>query len=269
MRVMWLVAMHAFRDSVRDKVLYAIVAFAVLLMAASYLISQLTAGQDLKIIKDLGLAAMSLFGLFIAIFIGIGLVAREIDRRSIHALLAKPVRRHEFIVGKYIGLVATLMVNLGVMAIAYYAVLGYMGATAGPGTLRAADAPAADPRLLLAIAMIGMELALVTAVALFCSTFSSSALLSAGLTTGVYVAGQFGADLKNFEQVVESPIAGWIGRLLYYALPNFAAFDIKTQVVHGLAVDPAYLAMTAAYGVAYIALLVVASVLVFARRDFR
>jgi len=269
MRAIALVALHVFRDSVRDKVLYAIVAFAVLLMAASYLISQLTAGQDIKIIKDLGLAAMSLFGLFIAIFIGIGLIAKEIDRRSIYAVLVKPVRRRDFIVGKYVGLVGTLIVNLGVMTVAYYAVLAYMGATSGPGTLKAADAPPTDPRLLLAIALIGLELALVTAVALFCSTFSSSALLSAGLTTGVYVAGQFGADLKNFEQVVSSPVAGWIGRALYYVLPNFAAFDIKSQAVHGLPVESGYILTTVAYGVVYIALLVVASVLIFSRRDFK
>lgn len=269
MRATWLVALHVFRDSVRDKVLYAIVAFAVLLMAASYLISQLTAGQDLKIIKDLGLAAMSLFGLFIAIFIGIGLVAKEIDRRSIYAVLVKPVRRREFIVGKYVGLVGTLFVNLAVMSIAYYLVLAYMGATSSAGTLKAADAPPTDPRLLWAIGLIGMELALVTAVALFCSTFSSSALLSAALTAGVYVAGQFGADLKNFEQVVESPVAGWIGRALYYTLPNFAAFDIKTRVVHGLPVEAGYIALTAGYAVLYITLLVVASVLIFSRRDFK
>src|SRR5690348_2354766 len=126
MRSTLLIAVHVFRDSVRDKVLYAIVAFAVVLMATSFLIGQLTAGQDVKIIKDLGLAAMSVFGLFIAIFIGIGLVAREIDRRSIYALLAKPIRRHEFIVGKYLGLVATLAVNLIVMSAAYYVVLAYM-----------------------------------------------------------------------------------------------------------------------------------------------
>src|SRR5688500_2840763 len=102
MRPIALVALHVFRDSVRDKVLYGIVVFAVLLIATSFLIGQLTAGQDLKIIKDLGLAAMSIFGLFIAIFIGIGLIAREIDRRSIYAILAKPVQRHEFIVGKYL-----------------------------------------------------------------------------------------------------------------------------------------------------------------------
>src|SRR5690348_7305185 len=126
MRSTLLIAVHVFRDSVRDKVLYGIVAFAILLMASSFLIGQLTAGQDVKIIKDLGLAAMSLFGLFIAIFIGIGLVAREIERRSIYAVLSKPVQRYQFIIGKYLGLVGTLVVNLAIMAIAYYAVLQYM-----------------------------------------------------------------------------------------------------------------------------------------------
>ena len=269
MRAILLVALHVFRDSVRDKVLYSIVAFAILLMAASYLIGQLTAGQDLKIIKDLGLAAMSLFGLFIAVFIGIGLIAREIDRRSIYAILAKPVRRHEFIIGKFVGLVGTLFVNLAIMAVAYFAVLAYMGWKLPPSALAAAPAPATDPRLLLAVMMTGCELALVTAVALFWSTFSSSALMSAGATIGLYIAGQFGADLKNFEQVVESPAAAALGRALYYALPNFAAFDIKTEVVHALPIDPMYLALTAAYALAYIALLLAGSVIVFSRRDFK
>ena len=269
MRSIALVALHVFRDSVRDKVLYSAVAFAVLLMAVSYLIGQLTAGEDLKIIKDLGLAAMSLMGLFIAVFIGTGLIAREIDRRSIYAVLAKPVRRHELILGKYLGLVGTLFVNLGVMGVAYYVVLAYIGWTISPAALKAASAPPTDPRLLLAVLMIGFELALVTAIALFWSTFSSSALLSAGLTVAMYVAGQFAADLKNFEQVVKSPLAGMVGRALYYLLPNFAAFDIKAEVVHALPIQPEYVLLTAGYALMYIALLLTASVLIFARRDFK
>src|SRR5829696_7564305 len=143
MRSTLLVATHVFRDSVRDKVLYSIVAFAVVLMASSFLMGQLTAGQDVKIIKDLGLAAMSLFGLFIAIFIGVGLVSREIERRSIYAVLAKPVQRHEFIVGKYFGLVGTLVVNLTVMAIAYYGVLEYMTLVLPPAAFKGGP-PAID-----------------------------------------------------------------------------------------------------------------------------
>jgi len=268
MRATLLVALHVFRDSVRDKVLYSIVAFAVLLMATSFLIGQLTAGQDVKIIKDLGLAAMSLFGLFIAIFIGIGLVSREIERRSIYAMLAKPVRRSEFIVGKYLGLVGTLLVNLAVMAIAYYAVLLYMKFTL-PETAFKAGPPATDPRLLLAIGLIGAELAVVTAIALFWSTFSSSALLSAALTAGLWVTGQFGSDLRNFDQVVQSPAAIALARGLYYLLPNFAAFDVKTQVVNGLPIGAEYVAATLGYALAYIGMLIVAAVVIFSRRDFK
>jgi Cu-processing system permease protein len=167
------VAVHVFRDSVRDRVPYNLVFFAVLLMASSYLIGQLTAGQDVKIIKDLGLAAASAIGLFIAIFIGIGLVAKEVERRSIYSLLSKPIRRHELVLGKYLGLVLTLAVNLAVMAAAFYVVLACMDWMTDPWTKRAWEAPATDPRMLKAFVLIGVELALVTAVAVFFSTFSS------------------------------------------------------------------------------------------------
>src|SRR3954470_2726808 len=113
-----LVAVHVFRDSIRDKVLYSIVAFAVLLIASSLLMAQLTAGQDVKIIKDLGLSAMSLFGLFIAVFIGIGLVSKEVERRSVYSLLAKPVTRTQLVLGKFAGLTLTLAINLAIMAAA-------------------------------------------------------------------------------------------------------------------------------------------------------
>src|SRR3954462_9782361 len=130
------VAVSVFRESVRDRVPYNLVLFAVLLIASSYLLGQLTAGQDVKIIKALGLAATSIFGLFIAIFIGIGLVSKEVERRSIYALLSKPVSRSQFIVGKYAGLVLTLAVNMSVMAIALSLVLAYMVWTEPP-TIRA------------------------------------------------------------------------------------------------------------------------------------
>ena len=108
MRAIALVAGAVFRESIRDRVPYSMVVFAVLLMAASYLISQMTAGQDVKIIKDLGLAAVSIFGLLIAVFIGIGLVSKEVERKSVYALLTKPVTRPQFILGKFAGLLLTL-----------------------------------------------------------------------------------------------------------------------------------------------------------------
>lgn len=262
------IAVNVFKESVRDKVLYNLVFFAVLLMVASYLIGQITAGQDVKIIKDLGLAAMAVFGLFIAVFIGIGLVSKEVERRSIYALLAKPIRRHELIAGKYAGLVLTLAVNVAVMSAALYAVLAYYAATETEMARRAWEAPATDPALLKAIALIFLELMLVTAIALFFSSFSSP-MLSAVLTFGFYIVGHFNADLKNFEQVVESPAAGWIARALYYVLPNLAPFDIKADVVHARPVAAGYMAWTAGYAALYIAVLLLAAIVIFSRRDFK
>src|SRR5215471_4892870 len=112
MRATAAIAIHVFRESVRDRVLYNLVLFAILMIGASFLIGELTAGQDVKIIKDLGLSAIFVFGLFIAVFIGIGLVSKEVERRSIYNLLSKPVDRFQVIAGKYLGLVLTLAVNV-------------------------------------------------------------------------------------------------------------------------------------------------------------
>jgi ABC-type transport system involved in multi-copper enzyme maturation permease subunit len=262
------IAVSVFKESVRDKVLYNLVFFAVLLTAASYLIGQLTAGQEVKIMKDLGLAAAAVFGLFIAVFIGIGLVSKEVERRSIYALLSKPVRREELILGKYAGLVLTLVINVSVMAIALYAVLAYYDYTVTGLARERWEAPALDPNLLKAIAMILLELMLVTAIALFFSTFSTP-MLSAVLTFGLYIIGHFNADLKNFEQVVESAPAAWLARALYYILPNLAPFDIKADIVHGRAVSLGYMAWTAGYAALYIGTLLILSMVIFSRRDFK
>ncbi|MCX6537358.1 MAG: ABC transporter permease subunit [Acidobacteria bacterium] len=268
-RVIGLIAYHVFKESVRDKVLYNLVLFATLMISASYLVGQLTAGQDIKIIKDLGLAASAVFGLFMAVFIGVGLVWKEVDRRSVYNVLVKPLRRHHFIVGKFIGLALTLLVNLAVMATAVYLVLAVMAWTQ-PALARAAmiDAPVVDPNLLKAFVLIYVQLLVVTAVALFFSTFSSP-MLSAALTFGLYIVGHFNADLAHFEHIVKSRAAAVLARALYYLLPNLAPFDVKAAVVHGQTVPVGYVLLTSGYGLLYAAAVVGLAMLVFARRDFK
>ena len=268
MRTLGWIAVNGFRESVRDRVLYNLVVFAILLMGASFLLGQLTAGQDLKIIKDLGLSAMSIFGLFIAVFIGIGLVSKEIERRSIYSLMAKPIRRHEVVIGKYVGLVLTLAVNIAIMTVALYSVLAYVAWGENEFARQAREAPALDPALLKAVALILVQLMVVTAIALFFSTFSTP-ILSAALTFGVYVAGYFSADLRNFDQVVDSRVALTFARALYYVLPNLASFDVTSQVVHGLPVTAGYLMVTVGYAFIYIAIVIVAGATVFSRREFK
>ena len=268
MRQAAIVAGSVFRESVRDRVPYSLVLFAILLIAASYLIGELTAGQDLKIIKDLGLAAISVMGLLIAIFIGIGLVSKEVERRSIYSLLAKPLSRTNFILGKFGGLLLTLVANVGAMTLAYYAVLAYINWTADAATRASWAAPATDPRLLIAVVLIVAQLTIVIAVALLFSTFSSP-LLSALFTLGVWTAGHFNADLRNLESVIDAPTAAYFARALYYILPNFAAFDIKAQVVHGEGIALDQVVMTLLYGATYAAALLTAAVVIFRRRDFK
>jgi ABC-type transport system involved in multi-copper enzyme maturation permease subunit len=268
MRTARWVALAVFRESVRDRVFYNLVLFALLLIGASILIGQLTAGQDVKIIKDLGLAATSLFGLFIAIFVGINLVSKEVDRRSVYPLFAKPIRRSEFILGKYAGLLLTLLANVLVMTVALYVVLFFLARGVPDDIQRAWDAPALDPALLKAFALIYINLAVVTAVALFFSSYSSP-MLSAVFTLGVYVVGQFNADLKHFDRIVDSPGAVAIARACYYLVPDFARFDVKLAVVHGIPVSGAYLASTAAYAALYVAALLFGAMIIFSRRDFK
>jgi ABC-type transport system involved in multi-copper enzyme maturation permease subunit len=268
MRVTGAIAINVFRESVRDKVLYNLVLFAVLLMGASYLIGQLTAGQDVKIIKDLGLAATSIFGLFIAVFIGIGLVSKEVEKRSIYSLLSKPIERHQLVLGKYAGLVMTLAVNLAIMAAALYFVLAVMAWVEGPVAARGWERPALDPAMLKAFTLTFVELSLVTAIALLFSTFSTP-MLSAAFTFALFVAGRFSADLRNFNDVVQSPVASALTRGLYWVLPNLGPFDVRSQIVHGNPVPLGYLALSIGYGVLYIGALLALSTLIFARRDFK
>jgi ABC-type transport system involved in multi-copper enzyme maturation permease subunit len=268
MRPIWLGATAVFRESVRDRVPYSIVVFAVLMIAASYLISQLTAGQDMKIIKDLGLAALSIFGLVIAVFIGVGLVTKEVEKRSVYGLLTKPLSRAQFILGKYAGLVMTLAVNLSVMTLALYTVLFYSNMIAPAGLRLSWEAPAVDPRLLIAILLIFAELMVVTALALFFSTFTSP-LWATLLTLGLWVAGHFNGDLRNFGEVVDSAPVIYLARVIYYVIPNLAPFDVKSEVVHGVHVATRNIAYTLAYAVLYISLLLTASVTIFGRRDFK
>jgi len=264
-----LVALHVFKENVRDRVLYAIAAFAVILVAASILIGQITAGQDVKIIKDLGLATIELAGLLITVFIGVGLVAREIERRSIYGVLSKPLPRWEFIIGKYFGLVLTVFVNIAAMTVAFYLVLAWLG-WISPENVRASWVrPATDPQLLIAIVLIAAEMALLTAVSLFFSTFSSSTLLSVCLTVGLFIAGLLSQDLRHFGDIVDvSAVVAMVVAGVGWVIPAFSAFDVKGSVVSGVPVPVGYVVETVAYAVVYASAALVGAVTVFSRREF-
>lgn len=267
-RLVMAIALNTFREAVRDRVFYNLVLFAVLLVGASIVIGQLAAGQDVKIIKDIGLAAASLFGVGIAIFIGIQLVAREVERRSIYSTLAKPVSRPAFLIGKYLGLLLTLGVNIVVMAAALYAVLGLYHYLAPVAMRDSWTRPPLDPRLLLALVLIYLELAVVTAIALLFSTYSS-ALLSASFTAALWLAGHFVTDLRTLDAIGVGAATRWSAFAVSWLLPNLALFDIKAEVVHGLPLASGHLLYAMAYAVLYVAAVLSLATIVFSRREFK
>ena len=252
------IALHTFKESVREKVLYNLVAFALLLIGTAILFGSISVGVEQIILITLGLTSISVFGLLIAIFIGIDLVSKEIERRTIYNILSKPVSRPEFILGKYLGLLFTLLVNTAIMTVGFYAALFYQK--------RALLLD--DLRFLGAVYFILLELAMVVGIAVVFSCISTP-VLSAVYTFCLYVIGNFSADLRAFGQETQSALLGTVSDVLYYSLPNFGNFNVISQVAHAEKI-PGYLWLgNSLYALLYIAALLGMAVLVFEEREFR
>jgi ABC-type transport system involved in multi-copper enzyme maturation permease subunit len=252
------IAFHTFKESVRERVLYNLVVFAILLIAAAILFGIISVGVEEIILINLGLASISVFGLLIAIFIGIGLVSKEIERRTIYSILAKPVSRPEFILGKYFGLLLTLTINTAIMTAGFFVALYYE-----KGTLTFSDL-----HVLGAIYFILLQLAMVVGIALVFSCFSTP-ILSAAFTFCVYVIGNFLADIRWFGQETHSAVLEKGTAVLYYLLPNFSDFNVITLVSHGEKIPRFLYIGNSCYALLYITILISAAVLIFEQREFK
>ena len=252
------IARNTFREAVRDRVLYNLVLFVLILTAAAVFIGELSGGQERKIIVDLGLSAMLLFGVFIAIFVGVGLVYKEIERRTVYAIFSKPVGRGEFLIGKYLGLCLTLLVNVAVMGAGVSLALIYVSRGWNPLALR----------IWPAIVLIYVELMVLTGVALLFSSFSSPAL-SALLTFFVFIIGHFSSDLKNVANSMGGRAARWLFSGLYYLLPNLANLSFITPAAYGEVPPAAHAATLIVYALVYVAIVLSLATLIFRRRNFK
>jgi ABC-type transport system involved in multi-copper enzyme maturation permease subunit len=254
MRSIIVIALNTFRENLRDKILYSLLIFAALLMGASILLGALTIAEQEKIIADMGLASINVIGVIIAIFVGIGLVSKEIERRTIYTILAKPISRSQFILGKYLGLVITLGVNLVIMFDVFVFTLWM---TQVPITMV----------LVQAVALMMVELLVVTATALFFSTFSTPTL-SAALTLGIYFIGHLTSDLKSLAEKSSSEVTKAVMTALYYLCPNLEVLNIKGQAVSGVSLAWSYQVSATLYGLLYASLLLAGAAAIFQKRDF-
>jgi len=251
----WVLAFNTYREAVRDKLLYNLLLFAALMIASSVLLAQIQIGKDDRIYRDVGLSSIAFFGVLIAIFVGINLVHRELSTKTIYTMLAKPLKRWEFLLGKYFGLLSLLAVEVAIMSACFLGVLVWTGAVFELG-------------LVWAIVGIYCELALVTAIAMFFSSFTSP-YLSAMFTVALWIVGHLLADLRAFGS--KSDLAGLRELLeaLYWTLPNLDRLDFKADASAGNPIELARVGVAALYAWLYSFLLMAGAVALFQRRDFR
>ncbi|MEO8573281.1 MAG: ABC transporter permease [Pyrinomonadaceae bacterium] len=250
------IAKNTFREAVRDRVLYNLVLFVLLIIAAAILLADLTDGHEARTIVNIGLNAMLMFGAFIAIFVGVSLVSKEIEKRTVFAIFAKPVSRSEFIVGKYLGLCITLAVNVAVMGVGVSLALIYVGNS----TLAAS--------IWASVLLVFFELTVLTAVATLFSSFSSPAL-SALLTFFIFLIGHFSSSLRDLAQGLTSQSAKYFFDAIYYLLPNLSHFTFVTNAAHGEVPPVSMLAGSILYAIVFDAILIAAATLIFSRRNFK
>lgn len=251
------IASNTFREAVRDRVLYNLIVFALLMIGTSLLLGMITIGVQRLLLINLGLTAISVFGVFIAIFVGIGLVSKEVEKKTLYTLLTRPVQRWQFIVGKYCGLAGTLLVNTALMAIGFFAALAYAGR----------PFVHSDIHLLTAIYFIVLQLFIVTAISIFFSSFSTP-VLSGVLSFALFVVGTFSEDLRSFAAMA-SGIVRWVATAIAYVVPNFSAFNVISSVAHGQPVGGKLILLNTLYALFYGAAVVCAAGLIFQRRNLK
>ena len=248
------IALNTFREAIRHRILYLLLVFAVAMISFAQILSLLTVGSEEKIIKDFGLASIDVFGVLTAVFIGIGLVSREIERRTVYTLLAKPIHRFEFVLGKYAGLALTLLVNTGVMTLWFFLVLLIKGIF--------------DPRLVVAVLLLFFQFLLITALAVLFSCLSTPILASV-MTLALYVIGHLLWSLDLLGARLTTASGRLLCRVLYFVLPNLGNFDIKGEVVHGLSIGGTRLLWAAAYLVLYGSAVLWSACAVFERKELQ
>jgi len=250
------ITLNTFREAVRDRVLYNLILFVLLLVASAPLFGQISIGMERLILVNVGLSSISLFGVIIAIFIGIGLVSKEIEKKTLYTILSRPVRRWEFIVGKYLGLVMTLVVNTALMTAGFYIALMITNGL-----------HKTDSLLLVAIYFTVLQFLIVTALTVLFSTFSSP-IFSAIFAFALFVIGTFAEDLKNFAAISKGA-AKLLATAAAYLMPNFASLNVIAQTAHDQGIGGRLILFNTLYAMLYSASAVAAAVLIFERRNLK
>jgi ABC-type transport system involved in multi-copper enzyme maturation permease subunit len=251
------IAGNTIREARRHKIFYSIFFFALIIILNSFLFTHLTIATYDRILRDVGTTAIDFFGVLLAIFLGVGMVSREVDRRTVYTVVTKPIRRADFIIGKYLGLSGVLLVTLGLMFVCFLGVVAMISQEqVNLGTL------------LWYFGLRLVELSILVSFAILMSTFTTSAL-SAFFTVGFFIIGRLSSDLHFFGSRSDSAVVRVISEGLYYALPNLERFNVSRQITYNEVVDAGTSLLSVGYGLLYTAAFLIFAMVVFERRDFR
>ncbi|MEO1744451.1 MAG: ABC transporter permease subunit, partial [Cyanobacteria bacterium J06629_9] len=231
--------------------------FAILMALASILLPEIAAATEDKIILDVGLAGINVLALVITIFVGTGLINKEIEKKTVLVLIAKPVSRFEFILGKHLGLSAVLATVMAALTGVFFSVLLIQGIAFPAGAI------------LVAVLFMLLEMVLLVAVAMLFGVFTSS-LLATLLTFAVFLVGHLSQDIVRFGRVVDSENFQRIARWIYLVLPDLERLNFKNEAIYGASLlpGPGELFLNALYALIYTALLIIITTNIFARRQF-
>ena len=249
------IAANTFRETVRNKILYVILAFALVVIGLTWFLADLSMGELSRIVADVGLASIHLFGVTIAVFLGITLVSQEMERKTIYLVLSKPVPRWEFVLGKAAGLCSTILLTTSVMAATLFVVYAaYYGK--------------AEAGILVASAGVYLELVLIVCLATLFSTFTTPTL-SAMFTLSLFLIGHLSQTLFVLGERAKFAGARAAASFLFYILPNLEVFNWKNGVVYGEVRSLAILVPAVGYLACYGAAVLLLACLLFSRKDFK
>jgi len=251
----WTIARNTLREAVRNKVLYGLLFFAILIIGAGVVLSALSYVESERILQDFGFAAIRLFSVAIAIFVGVSLIHREVERRTVYTILSKPLSRAEFLLGKYVGLVVTIWMQMAIMVVAFAIVSLGTGAPLNAGHA-------------VAFALTAVELAVVVAVATFFSAFTTP-LLASFFSVGIWAVGHLSRDLRDIGVSSDSESIRDATAIFHRVLPDLESFNFSIEATHGLAFGASDVWLPFLYGAGYVAILLISAVAIFERRDFR
>lgn len=246
---------NTFKEGLRQKILSLLIVFAVLLIVISLFMEPFALGEAPKIMRDFGLATTSLFGVLTTIIIGSTLIRKDVEKKTIYTVLSKPVKRSEVILGKFLGLSALVaLLVLAMLVIQQLVILVYEGSIA--------------PRLFIALPFTIIEIMVLLAILLLFSSFSSTTLTS---IMGVifFVIGHAMPDLKLFADQTSVVLLKYVAYGFYYSLPNLENFNLRIDLAYGLPLPIDQILFSLCYGLAYIALLLYITKLVFQGREFK